>query len=115
MSYVDPAGKCIEGIAKVEDYKEDAKNNQQLEITAKTAGGSEAQALAEKLLRRHNRYAKTAVFTLPGNPDLVAGVTVLLEKWGGWDGKYIVTQAKHTVSGSGYTVDVRLRRVLEGY
>lgn len=115
VSYVDPSGKCIEGIAKVEDYKEDAKNNQQLEITAKTDSGSEAKALAEKLLRRHNRYAKTAVFTLPGNSDLVAGVTVLLEKWGGWDGKYIVTQAKHTVGGSGYTVDVRLRRVLEGY
>ena len=30
VSYVDPAGKCIEGVAKVEDYKADAKNNQQL-------------------------------------------------------------------------------------
>ena len=115
VSYVDPAGKCIEGVAKVEDYKADAKNNQQLEITAKVASKDEAKALAEKMLRKHNRYAKTASFTLPGNPDLVAGVTVMLEKWGGWDGKYIVTQAKHTVCGSGYTVQVRLRRVLEGY
>ena len=115
VSYVDPTGKCIEGIAKVEDYKADAKNNQQLEITAKVSDEAEAKALAEKLLRKHNRYAKTASFTLPGNPDLVAGVTVMLEKWGGWDGKYIVTQAKHTVGGSGYTVQVRLRRVLEGY
>ncbi len=115
VSYVDPTGKCIEGIAKVEDYKADAKNNQQLEITAKVSDKAEAKALAEKLLRKHNRYAKTASFTLPGNPDLVAGVTVMLEKWGGWDGKYIVTQAKHTVGGSGYMVQVRLRRVLEGY
>lgn len=115
VSYVDPTGKCIEGIAKVEDYKADAKNNQQLEITAKVADKDEAKALAEKLLRKHNRYAKTASFTLPGNPDLVAGVTVMLEKWGGWDGKYIITQAKHTVDGSGYTVQIRLRRVLEGY
>ena len=45
----------------------------------------------------------------------MAGVTVRLECWGGWDGKYIVTQAKHTVDGSGYTVDVNLRKVLEGY
>ena len=115
VSYVDPTGKCIEGIAKVEDYKADAKNNQQLEITAKVSDEAEAKALAEKLLRKHNRYAKTASFTLPGNPDLVAGVTVMLEKWGGWDGKYIITQAKHTVDGSGYTVQTRLRRVLEGY
>lgn len=115
VSYVDSTGKCIEGIAKVEDYKADAKNNQQLEITAKVANKDEAKALAEKMLRKHNRYAKTATFTMPGNPDLVAGVTVMLEKWGGWDGKYIVTQAKHTVSGSGYTVQIKLRRVLEGY
>lgn len=115
VSYVDPTGKCIEGVAKVEDYKADAKNNQQLEITAKVADKDEAKALAEKLLRKHNRYAKTASFALPGNPDLVAGVTVMLEKWGGWDGKYIITQAKHTVDGSGYMVQIRLRRVLEGY
>ena len=115
VSYVDSTGKCIEGIAKVEDYKADAKNNQQLEITAKVADKAEAKALAEKLLRKHNRYAKTATFTMPGNPDLVAGVTVMLEKWGGWDGKYIITQAKHTVDGSGYTVQIKLRRVLEGY
>ena len=115
VSYVQPSGKCISATAKIEDYNANAKNNQQLEITAKVADKDEAKALAEKLLRKHNRYAKTASFTLPGNPDLVAGVTVMLEKWGGWDGKYIITQAKHTVDGSGYTVQIRLRRVLEGY
>lgn len=115
VSYVKPDGKCIEGIAKVEDYKANAKNNQQLEITAKVTDKAEAKALAEKLLRKHNRYAKTASFTLPGNPDLVAGVTIMLEKWGGWDGKYIVSKATHTVGNSGYTVRVELRRTLEGY
>lgn len=115
VSYVDSTGKCIEGIAKVEDYKADAKNNQQLEITAKVADKAEAKTLAEKMLRKHNRYAKTATFSMPGNPDLVAGVTVMLGGWGYWDGKYIVSQAKHSVDDSGYTVQVRLRRVLEGY
>ena len=75
----------------------------------------EERALAEKLLRLHNKYAKTATFTLPGSPQLVAGVTVALEGWGAWDGKYLVTQAKHTVGGSGYSVQVKLRKVLEGY
>lgn len=51
----------------------------------------------------------------PGNPALVAGVTVALEGWGGWSGKYIISQAQHTVSGTGgYTTQVRLRRCL-GY
>ena len=115
VSYVDGTGKCIDGIATAEDYRAEARNNQQLEITAKVASTEEARTLAEKLLRLHNKYARTAAFTLPGNTSLAAGVTIMLEGWGIWDGKYIVTQAKHTVGGSGYTVQIKLRRVLEGY
>lgn len=115
VSYVNPAGKCIEATAKIKDYKEKSKNNQQLEVSAKVASIAEAKALAEKRLRLHNKYQKTASFTLPGNPALVAGVTVTLERWGAWDGKYIISQAKHTVGGSGYTVQIKLRRALEGY
>ena len=116
VSYVDPAsGKCIEATAKIEDYNADAKNNQQLEVKARVSSKDEAKALAEKHLRLHNKYTKSATFTMPGNPALVAGVTVMLEGWGGWNGKYIITQAKHTVSDSGYTTQIKLRRVLEGY
>lgn len=94
VSYVDPAtGRCISGVAKIEDYNEKSKNNQQLEVTAKVRSAAEAKRLAEKRLRLHNKYAKTAVFTLPGNPSLAAGVTVTLAGFGGWDGKYIVSQA----------------------
>lgn len=116
VSYVDPStGKCIEATAKIEDYNANAKNNQQLEIKAKVATKDEAKALAEKHLRLHNKYNKSATFTMPGNPALVAGVTVELKGWGAFDGKYIIAQAKHTVGGSGYTTQIKLRRVLEGY
>ena len=67
------------------------------------------------MLRLKNKYEYTATFTLPGNPDLVAGVTVMLSGWGAWDGKYIISQAKHTIGKSGYTTQIRLRHVLEGY
>ena len=109
------SGKCIEAIAYVEDYKADSDKNQQLEITARVGSIAEAKALAEKQLRLHNKYARTATFTMTGDPDMLAGVTVLLADWGSWDGKYIVKQAKHTVGSSGYTTVVTLRRVLEGY
>ena len=116
VSYTDPGtGKCIEATAKVDDYNEKSKNNQQLEITAKVASVAEAKTKAEKYLRLHNKYAKTATFTLPGNPDIVAGVTVMLTGWGAWDGKYIVSQATHAIGSSGYTTQIKLRRVLEGY
>ena len=116
VSYIDPGtGKCIEATVKVEDYNDKAKNNQQLEITAKVASVAEAKAKAAKYLRLHNKYSKTATFTLPGNPDIVAGVTATLTGWGAWDGKYIVEQAAHSVGSSGYTTQVKLRKTLEGY
>lgn len=109
VRYMDPAtGRCIEGTAK----DEDVSGEQCLEITAKVASAGEAEALAKKRLRLYNKSAKTAVFTMPGDIGLVAGVTVLLRGWGGWDGKYIVTRAVHTVGSGGYTTQIRLRKVL---
>ena len=116
VRYADPVtGQVIEGVAYAEDYKEDGRNNQQLEVTAKVASIAEAQALAAKRLRLHNKYARTATFTFPGDPSKAAGVTAALEGWGAWDGKYIIQQSKHTLGGSGYTTQTVLRRVLEGY
>lgn len=116
VSYVGPDGVLIEGIAKLSDYDPEAKGNQQLEIKAKVADIGEAQRLAEKTLRLHNKYQKAAQFTVPGNPDLISGVCVQLEGWGPWDGKYIIREAKHQLSrSSGYTTQISLRRVLGGY
>lgn len=116
VSYVDGSGKCIEATAKVEDYNAKAKNGQQLEVQAKVSSVAEAQTLAEKHLRLHNKYGRTASFTIPGNPNAAAGVTVQLEDWGAWSGKYIIAQSKHTVDASGgYTTQIKLRQVLEGY
>lgn len=106
VSYTDPAtGTYIEGIAV-----DDVENEQQLEVTARVSSVGEAQALAEKQLKLHNKFSHTASFTLTGNTILVAGVTVLLDGFGGWDGKYMVNQATHTLSG-GYTTQVDLRKV----
>ena len=115
VRYADPAtGKVIEGVAYAEDYKEDAKNNQQLEISAKVTSIAEAQTLAAARLRLHNKYARKASFTFPGNPAVLAGVTVALEGFGAWDGTYLVSQAQHSVGSSGYTTKATLRRALEG-
>ena len=113
VSYTDPgSGTCIEGT-----YSDDTeKTGQCLEITAKVANAGEAKALAEKRLRLHNKLTRLVTFTFPGDPALVAGVTIQLEDWGGWDGKYIVKQAVHTVSSTGgYTTKITARRCLGGY
>lgn len=116
VSYLTPEGQLIEGVAKLADYDPEAKGNQQLEIRMKVDSIGEAQLLAQKHLRLHNKYQKTATFSMQGNTDLVAGVCVVLEGWGPWSGKYIVKNAKHQVAASsGYTTTITLRRVLGGY
>lgn len=113
VSCVDPiTGRCIEGVALAEGS--DGKSGQRLEITAQVGSAGEAQALARNRLRLYNKLERTAVITLPGNPALVAGLTVLLEGFGGWNGKHIITQAQHKVSGA-YSTQIKLRRCLEGY
>lgn len=116
VSYVDPGtGKVINATAYVEDYDKKAENNQQLEIYAKISSIAEGKELAEKTLRLKNKFEKSATFTFPGKPELMAGLTVMLEGWGAWDGKYIIKQSKHTVGKTGYTTQIRLRPVLGGY
>lgn len=114
VSYVTPSGALIEGTAKVSDYDAESKNNQQLEIRAKVNSVAEAEQLAAKNLRLHNKFEKTASFSLNGNPVLLAGVCVEIDGFGFFNGKYFITKAKHKVSGK-YTTDIELRKVLEGY
>lgn len=114
VRWTTSGGTLIEGIATVEDYDEESSTNQQLELWAKVSSRAEAQVYAAKMLRMHNKFQRTASFTVMGDPTLVAGQTVLLEGWGAWNGKYIISQARHSVGGS-YTVQLQLRKVLEGY
>ncbi len=74
---------------------------------------AEAERLARSRLRQKNKEETKFSLTMPGNINLVAGVTVLIQGWGKFDGKYFVEKATH--SGPGYTTKVELRRVLEGY
>ncbi|WP_425057613.1 hypothetical protein SCACP_21300 [Sporomusa carbonis] len=75
---------------------------------------AEAQRLAKKRLRQKNKDEIKASFTLMGDLKLVAGVTVRVEGYGIFDGKYFVSEASHQ-AGSAYTVKIDLRKVLEGY
>lgn len=116
VRYADPSnGQCIEGIARVDNYDEKSESRQQLEVNAKVKDTGEAKALAEKRLRLHNKYSRTATFTLPGNPGLAAGLTVELRRFGGWNGIHLISSAEHKVDASGYTTKLTLRKVLGGY
>lgn len=116
VRYIDPqTGQLIQATAYTPNYKKSNKNNQHLDVKARVGSYAEAKARAEKELRLRNKRERTVVFTMKGNPDLVAGVTVRLEGWGMWSGKYIISNATHIIDTNGYITQIWLRRVLEGY
>ncbi|GHU42180.1 hypothetical protein FACS1894111_05660 [Clostridia bacterium] len=113
VSYTDPqTGQVIEYTYTPRGA---SKDGQVLEINEKVKTREEARQLAMKRLRQKNKGEYQAEFTLVGDTRLVAGVNVTVVGWGMFDGKYIIESATHSVTGSGYTLQVKLRRVLEGY
>lgn len=107
-----PSGEVITATVYVEDYKEDDNNNQCLEIRQNVDSIAEAENLAYKMLRLHNKYEFEASFTFPGDPELTAGSVVVLEDFGAWNGRYVIKQAKHSLSHSGYSTQISLRKAL---
>jgi len=113
VAYTDP--KTKQTIEYTYTPRGADKDGQTLEINEKVKTREEARQLAMKRLRQKNKGEFSAEFTLVGDTTLVAGVTVEVAGWGMFDGKYIIETATHSVTGSGYTLQVKLRRVLEDY
>lgn len=110
--YTDPnTKKKIEASFKPGNANSDG---QTLEIKRKVSSTEEARELARKSLRAKNRGETTAEFTLTGDVGYVAGITVRLYGFGEFNGRYIVEQATHNVTG-GYKTQIKLRSCLEGY
>lgn len=110
--YTDPGTKkTIEATYKPPGANSDG---QTLEVKQKVSNKSEALTLAKKSLRARNRGETTAEFTLAGDVGYVAGITVRVYGYGEFNGKYIVEQATHQITG-GYKVKIKLRSCLEGY
>ncbi len=110
--YITANGTVISATEYAENYNENSENQQCLQVCQRVSSQAEAQELAHKLLRLHNKFEITGSFTLPGDPKLAAGNTVELSGFGFGDGKYIIKQAKHSISSSGYTTQITLRKCL---
>ena len=91
-----------------------AGTGQVLEINEKVADTAEAMRIAKKRLREKNEGEITAGFSMVGDVQLVAGVVVQLRGFQSFDRKYRVKSAKHKLLG-GYTTDIELVQILEGY
>lgn len=112
VSYTDPTTK--ESISATYEKPGAGKQTQELKIDEKVNNKAEALELAKKYLRSKNKGETTAQFSLIGDVDYCAGVTVRLTGFGEFDGKYIVETATHSPTG-GYKVDIKLRICMEDY
>lgn len=90
-------------------------NGATLEIHPQVTSQAEADRLAKKKLREKNRDECTGSYSLDGCQFLCAGETIEMIGFGVFSGRYIVTQAKHDISGSGYVTSIDVRRCLIGY
>lgn len=75
---------------------------------------AEAIALAKKKLREANKEEIVGSLATVGNTNLAAGMTIALQNFGVFDGKYIATKVSHEVAAS-YTTNMEIRRCLNGY
>ncbi len=112
VSYSDPDSKETIEYTYTPDSSEGT--GQILEINEKVRNTEEAKTLAKKRLREKNTQEYTASLKVVGDVSLTAGMTVKLKGFQNFDKKYKITQAKHNLTG-GYTVDLSLKQVLEGY
>lgn len=112
VSYTDPDSK--ETIESTYTADSTEGTGQKLEVNEKVSSTSEAYELAKKRLREKNTQQFTASFTMLGDVQLVAGATVKLKGFQQFDRKYKITKATHKLTG-GYTTQIELKQVLEGY
>lgn len=75
---------------------------------------AEAERLAKSKLRELNKKEYTISITIQGNINMIASSCVNIKDLGTFDGKYYIDKATHNI-GSGYTTQLELHKVLEGY
>lgn len=112
VSYTDPDSK--ETIESTYTPDSASGTGQVLEINEKVTSTEEAHELAKKRLREKNTRQYKASFTMIGDVQLVAGATVKLQGFQSFDKKYIIKKATHKLTG-GYTTQIELEQILEGY
>ena len=79
------------------------ENGQTFEMKKRCTSLDEAKRLAKAKLRQLNSRRVTGEIVLVGDPMLVAGSVLAVSGCGSFDGNFIIEEARHSGSMSGYT------------
>lgn len=102
-------GKLVEYLYTIGEINEKSKIYQ---LNTQVKDASEAMRLAQKTILRLNKKETTALITVVGNIEILGAVTVMLEGFGAFSGKYYIEKATHNI-GSGYVTSFEARKVIQ--
>lgn len=86
-----------------------SSNADTLKIVTRAESQAQMNARAEAAMGENDEQ-QAGNITLIGNPKLVAGNTIWLTNMGMFSGKYLIKQARHSLSrSSGYTTELEIR------
>lgn len=78
---------------------------------AQAGSPAQATAMAEAEQSRHEVDKTSLEINLEGDQRLVAGAAVTLQDFGKMDGDYVLSEARHSISRSGYKMSFQSKRV----
>lgn len=89
-----------------------AANADTLKIVGRGESEEQVEARAEAALEEQTEDLQAGEIELLGNPQLVAGNTLLLEKMGFFSGKYLIKSSRHQLDDrGGFTTNLEIRMV----
>lgn len=80
-------------------------------IHRRARSSKDAAAQSEGEAERHTIDKTALSLTMPGDPAIVAGSVIALSGFARIDGRYLVTEARHSISRSGYALEIDTRRL----
>ena len=106
--------KVIEGEASSSDDLGIMTNSgDTIMLDIRVENDDQAKRLAKSRLDKKNSEKMTGDFDLLGEPLLVAGQVIELKNFGSFDGRYIISESKHTLKRNGYTTQIRIELITE--
>ena len=108
LSYDDPVkNQSIKRTAK-DTAAPDSGETKTINERVRSPGQAELRAAGG--LEWHNRERFTASLSVPRRPQVRPGFVVPLEGFGRFDGPYVIDEASHSISRSGYETTATIRR-----
>lgn len=112
VQYTNPStGKVIKATYKSKEYEKNEEHTLLSITNKKVKSKKEAKKYAKIALQLKNKFERTCSLTIPGNPAMMSGLTIDLKGFGYWTGKYMIHEATHQITSSGYSTKLDLRYI----